>query len=433
MVDALLEVATMSDRAADFIERLISSPDANLSRFEQKLEDLKDQNRYYDWRSVRYFASDLRFMLDDLRASSPTPEQAIRQIAALYESDEAVFNSGDDSSGDLGGFFQVDVLDLFCEYASQCADKDWVIETVLKLNEDDGYCVRDSLIEEAYRYLSTEELRKMTDCCLERAEREGADWDPGHWLRQVESLALQLKDAELYERVRNRGRVENSPAACLDIAQVYLNSGDAKRALEWTQKIPEDEHFREDERDSLLLEIQKVLGNHSAQEEIAWRSFKRHRDEQTFKTLLDVIGPENRDFVVDQSVLEIRLNKNLDDTSATFLIYVNKLAELEDYLMSRKNELNGDHYYSLLNYAEVMEGDKRYYAASIIYRELTDSILRRGVSKYYHHGVRYLNKLDRLSLNVNDWRGSEDHHQYFSTIKEQHSRKRAFWSQYGEV
>lgn len=102
LVDALLELAGGNDHACDVVERLISTPNQNLSRFEEKLDDLKTQNRFYDWRHASSFGHELRYMLQDLKSAKPTPEEAVRQIVAFYESDEAIFNSVDDSGGEIG-------------------------------------------------------------------------------------------------------------------------------------------------------------------------------------------------------------------------------------------------------------------------------------------------------------------------------------------
>lgn len=49
LVNALLELASHEDHAADLVERLISSPKENLSRFEQKLTELRKSRRCFDW------------------------------------------------------------------------------------------------------------------------------------------------------------------------------------------------------------------------------------------------------------------------------------------------------------------------------------------------------------------------------------------------
>ena len=71
LIDALLDLATDSDRAADMLERLVSSPAENLSRFEQKMDDLKSQSRFYDWRHTSSFAYELRYALEDLKSANP--------------------------------------------------------------------------------------------------------------------------------------------------------------------------------------------------------------------------------------------------------------------------------------------------------------------------------------------------------------------------
>ena len=65
-------------------------------------------------------------------------------------------------------------------------------------------------------------------------------------------------------------------------------------------------------------------------------------------------------------------------------------------------------------------------------RALLDSILQRAQSKYYHHGVRYLRKLDHLALKIQDWQNLGSHEAYKAAVAEQHARKRSFWGQYGQ-
>jgi hypothetical protein len=47
----------------------------------------------------------------------------------------------------------------------------------------------------------------------------------------------------------------------IDIARVYLESGDVETAHSWLKKIPEGETFQAYERDKLLLEIYQKQGD----------------------------------------------------------------------------------------------------------------------------------------------------------------------------
>lgn len=62
----------------------------------------------------------------------------------------------------------------------------------------------------------------------------------------------------------------------------------------------------------------------------------------------------------------------------------------------------------------------------MIYRELLESILNRAISKYYHHGVRYLKKLEELAPDIIDWKEFLTHDQYRKKIDEAHFRKKSF-------
>jgi hypothetical protein len=68
--------------------------------------------------------------------------------------------------------------------------------------------------------------------------------------------------------------------------------------------------------------------------------------------------------------------------------------------------------------------------ASLFYRALLDSILRRGQTKTYGHGARYLRKLDLLAKTVNDWKEMKPHAGDTAQIKQKHGRKTSLWARY---
>ena len=77
-----------------------------------------------------------------------------------------------------------------------------------------------------------------------------------------------------------------------------------------------------------------------------------------------------------------------------------------------------------------MEEENRYLAASLIYRSLLGSILKRGYARAYPHGIRYLKKLDTLAAAVTDWKSFAGHEKVKEQLYQNHGRKRSFWSKY---
>ena len=239
------------------------------------------------------------------------------------------------------------------------------------------------------------------------------EYSKHHHLMLVESLARQIKDAELFEKTRIASWEKLSTAALVDIARVYLESGNVQTAHTWLKKIPEGETFQAYERDKLLLEIYQKQGRH-------------RKTDRIFCTInSDPIIPltpcrrfwmlsamTRRDEVIANEVALILKGRSLRESDAEFLIAIGKIDEAEAYLLQRADQLDGNHYGSLLSLAEAMESENRNLVVSLIYRSLLISILERGYTKAYPHGIRYLKKLDKLAVIITDWKDF-NHHEAF--------------------
>ena len=430
LAQALLDIAVSSDAADDLIERLIAAPEENVRRFKKKLTGLKRSRRFIDWRSSSGFARDLEMLLQDVKAGVTDPLTGIKLVAAFYETDESVFNRCDDSSGHVGDVFRFDAKELFLEYASCCTDKEKVADIILKLSRENNYGVRDTLIECAGECLPEPVIRTMIAALQGLADQEQDKFGKRRHLRLIESLARQIKDPELFEKTRIAAWGKLSTAAIIDIARVWLESGDVQAACSWIEKIPEEETFQAYERDQLLREIYQKQGDTEKLAALLYRQFKTYHSTDTLQSLLDVIGHDKREKVVAEEAALILEDTEMRESDAQFLIAVGKIDEAETYLLHRAEQLDGTYYWSLLPLAEAMESENRNLAACLIYRSLLVSILERGYTKAYPHGVRYLKKLDQLSGTITDWKRFPDHEAFKERIIQAHSRKRSFWSKY---
>jgi hypothetical protein len=430
LADALLELASRVDAASDLVDRMIATPEENIKRFKAKLVGLKRRRRFIPWGESGTFAGELAALLEDLKAGVNDPRTGCELVAAFYEADRGALGSCDDSNGSVGDVFRFDARDLFVSFASECAEKEWLGELVFHINQEDDYGVRDTLIDCASEYLPEPVMRDIIGRLWKSAEKESNEYRKSHWLRMVESLARQLKDAPLFEKARIASWGKISTAACIDIARVYLESGDANTSLSWLERIPAGDTFKADEKNRLLLEVYGKLGQSDKQAEIAWRIFRSCRSVSSLSTLLNVIGEEERERVITTETALILREERLSYSDASFLISVGRMVEAESYLLAHAGQLNGDFYNILLPLAEAMEKDGRMLIATIIYRALLDSILRRAQSKYYTHGIRYLKKLDRLAEKVSDWRSVSPHADYHAGLRRDHGRKSAFWGKY---
>ena len=380
----------------DLIEQLIATPKENVQRFKKKLSGLKHSRRFIDWRGASSFARELEMLLQDLKAGVDDPLNGVELVAAFYEADNTIFEMCDDSSGNIGDVFRYDAKELFVDYASRCSDKDKIADIILKVNQKDNYGIRDTLIDCAGECLPEEVVRTMIATLQKWADKEKDEYGKRHHLRSIESLARQIKDAKLFEKTRIASWGNLSTAALIDIARVYLESNDVETAHSWLKKIPEGETFQAYERDKLLEEIYQKQGDSEKLTELLYQKFRSYHSTDTLQALLDVIGHNKRDDIIADEVTQILKSDRLRETDAEFLIGVGKTDEAEVYLLERADQLNGNHYGSLLSLSEAMESENRHLVTSIMYRSLLVSILERGYTKAYPHGIRYLKKLDKL-------------------------------------
>ena len=396
-----------------------------------RLSALKRSRRFVRWGESAGLARELRELLQQIEDLVQDAQAGCRLVADFYTTDRSVFDRCDDSSGHVGDVYRYDACELFVSYAKLCTDKPWLAKLILKTSLKDDYGVRDALVNSAADFLPEAQLRWLIDQYQQLASAETEEFSRRHWFYQVESLARQLKDAALFEQTRRAAWGDDpGTAACVDIARVYLECGEEQTALDWLERIPAGESFQQQERDELLLAIYGRQGNKQQQAEVARRSFRRQRSRIGFERWIGIVGDDQRGDLLGQEVQIILDAPRLSLTDAAFLTDTEQWDAAENYLQVGAEQLDGDHYEFLLPLAETFASLARPLTASLLYRALLDSILRRARTKTYGHGVRYLRKLDLLAKTVSDWQDIEPHTVYVEHLRKKHGRKTSFWSRY---
>ncbi len=432
LADALLELSSRNELAGEMVERMTSTPKDILRRLKSRLSGLRRGTNFVPYR----FSGELAFKLDailaDIGAAVEDPRDGMELLMKFYEADASTLGRCDDSGGGIGSVFKYGAKDLFVSYAVRCEDKTWLADQVFELNMEDKYGVRDALIDSAGEFLPEPEMRSLIRRFREKADIETDEYRKSHWLYMIQSLAKQLKDAELFERTTFEIYGNDSVVAgIIESAGVYLDAGDAESALSRLEKLSMSDDYMSDDRDKLLLEAYSMLGQNEKREETAWRIFRRYRSSDTLKSLLEVLGEHCRKDVIESETGEILKDKFLSNSNLQFLLSLGKIDEAESYLLERAEQLKGDHYSTLLPMSKSFEDAGCLLASSLIYRELLDSIMARAISKYYIYGVRYLKKLETLEAGITDWKGFPSHAQYRGKFDTAHAKKSSFWQKYG--
>lgn len=435
LADALMDLASRHDDAADMLQRLLASPKENLAGFRSGLEDLASQarrGRFVEWRQVSEYAMEVADVLLDLEAAEPDPSTGIECVADFFEAFEPIIEACDDSSGQVSDVFRGDAADHFVGYAKRCEDNELVEETVFRLCKEDGYGLTDELVRRAPEYLPKEGLLRLTDRFKEAAQAEPEEGKRWPFLYPLETLAGHLGEPDLVVWCKQMRSNRLTEADYIDIGEAYLKAGNAEQALEWLRKTSPRNSFEEMRHESLMMAALEQTGDLAGATEIAWRCFRQHRSGEELATLLTYIGEGERERAIDEAWKLIQDSPTLRISDLEFLVEHGRLPGAASQLVVRSGELDGSYYMSLTPLAEAFEAAAQPLAASLVYRALLDSILARGYTKAYRYGARYFAALGRLAESVDNWQGKAAHDKYVAGIREKHGRKWSFWKRVEE-
>lgn len=213
LADTLLDLATHSEITKRTVARLISPPKKNLQSFKKNLSALKESQTYYGWGKTDPLSDQLMQLLDDLEAGATDPLDGLEMLSEFYQVDSYVMELCDDSFGEIGSIFQFSAKELFSHYAALCPDKEKVVSIMLELNLDDDYGMRDTLFEKVSKFLPKKIIRQTIDKLQKLADNEEGEFGKSQYFNLIETLARQIKDANLFEKTRTASCEELSSAA----------------------------------------------------------------------------------------------------------------------------------------------------------------------------------------------------------------------------
>lgn len=430
MADALLELAARNTSADELVKRLVSGKSENLKRYYRKLEQLRQRKYFYEWKQRQVFIDGIEDMLMLLEDGASTPEEGVKGIIAVFEADGDICESCHDD-GEIGIFFESDVCDLMVRFASGCEDKDWIADEVLRLCINDKYGCRDCLIKRASKYLPEGHLRRM----IEEFEKLFSSGDnyKWHWKSHIKKLARQVKDKELLESAwcQSSSSGDLSEEGIMELAELCFEKNEIDKAVDWLKKLPSGTSL-DYRRNELLEEIHRKTGNKEELSSLLLEKFKSRHDAESLQELLDVIGEDRRESIIEEELRTVSQAQIFDADDIRFLLEHGKTDESVKYIFSHAADIDGADYYPMDDMAKKLSALGQPLAASLLFRALLDSILKRGKTDAYHYGIEYLNQLDALAGQIENWNGFKTHKDYLSALMEKHGRKYSFWNQYEE-
>ena len=434
-------VAADSPELASRIDYLTDQATA-AKTLHRRIASLRNSKRFVDYGGSREVAAQIDALADDIEADIlPVDAAAALSLAEkLFSLDAKIFNRADDSGGSIGlSLRNACVLWLSAAVATREAAKassapatDWVA-TLYELYQSNDYGIREPLLKEASRLLTEPELRALaarferdTLEALERARNGEAEFHRVFTPSSAMGLVAEsLRDPVLHERSIRIYSPEPNELQAADIAEQYLQCGDAAGALHWLEK--EWGSRNEHQRLGLLDRAYAQLGDTGRQMDIRREAYQKAPSIHTYRALEEVLPQAERAQFRVQACAQAKVNPSAA-TGAEILFALGEPVLAEELIVDRVEELDGRRYGLLTELAAAAKTSGRFLAATLLWRALLDAILARAYAKAYHHAADYLHELRAAAQNVADYRGQPTHVQYEESLRVRHGRKSSFWA-----
>ena len=431
-------------------------PEAVAKLIDRRLAALEKAKSFIDWDKAKTFRADLSATLTTIvdELGRAAPDMAIDRLLRFVATHAVVFERIDDSYGHVQAVYAnaVEAVghlagEVDATAAETLPDR---VDAALQASSQGYY---GALAGAIIPHLAPARLRRWDSALLgkqkQRAARERASKSRYGMPMAAEILEIRQAIAEALDDLDGLVALEDQKPAqrqdSLDIAHRLLKAGRADEALAWVRReapssirvvtaadIADGTPPRglADTRQALLeATILEALDQKDEAQAVRWAAFEATLSVETLRAFVAAL-PDFEDFAaLDRAFAYVLADKRIYLALEFFLEWPD-LRHAARLVSERAAEWNGQHYQLLVPAADALEHDQPL-AASVLYRALVDSILKRGHSVAYGHAAGCLAKLDELAESLDDGAfaaiGLPPHATYTEALKKQHGRKTAFW------
>ena len=157
-----------------------------------------------------------------------------------------------------------------------------------------------------------------------------------------------------------------------------------------------------------------------------WDCFERSLNATHLRAYLKRL-PDFDDVEAEERALIFSLHHPSLHQSLAFLVSWPALDHAADVVLSRADELDGNHYEILGPAADALE-PKHPLAATVLRRAMIKFTLEKARTTRYRYAAAHLVQCEILAQQINDYGRFEAHDAYVKRLGTEHSRKGSFWS-----
>jgi hypothetical protein len=429
------------------------SPMAVANQIRKRIATIARSRWFIDWHNRKSLVDDLetqrRAIIDQV--ASRLPAERLDLMWRFLDLAESIFARCDDSSGAVIEVFHSAVVDLSVIASSASPRPEELADRAFEALTRNGEGQFDELIQAlqpALGPMGLEHLKQRMVSLSTQPVREPAAKDRQviGWSSQGEIYADEIAERSRVSTVRlamqeiadAQGDVDayiaqyeeparKAPKIAAEIARRLLAAG---RADEAWQTIDAAEHWGagwpDFEWEDARIEVLEALGRGDEAQAARWSCFERALSAWHLREYLKRL-PEFEDFETEQRALDNAERYRSLLQAISFLVSWPSLDRAARTITSRANEVDGDHYELLTPAADALAA-KYPLAATLLLRAMIDFSLTKSRTSRYGHAARHLRDCAGLAVAIQDYVSFETHDSYVIRLRQEHSKKAAFWA-----
>lgn len=425
----LQQEAAINPEFMESVERLADHdlPDKVLDSILGEIESIGRSDEFIDWRGSARFSQTLARVIYNIETLllPDSAEKALKALDAFLEISQNVIERADDSSGDVGSQFR---------YAVDVWGKAWnllphfdgskLAIAIWDYFDNNDYGLYDDMITAAGDALKRHGLNELETLVKSKCTSEKSKFSLYHALHDI---ALLRQSPEDFLAAFKLTKKEMNVSDQLELARLYIDTLRVDEAIRLLESIKSD--YDAHKRLDLLIEAYGIKDETEIVQQLRWDGFVKHHRKDLFKSYYDSLLSEQEKKNAIDTAIAVALTWDTIG-SLSMLFELNHHDKAADLLHRRYASLTGHQYYTLKDFAEEFTKSGFPLEAILIYRRLTEDILARAQSKYYHHAINYLKSSKQISTYVQDWKNYQTTASYFNQLKEQHRRKPSFMQKF---
>ena len=421
LVALLLSLANSNDDIYEKVEKLLLSddPKALYKSIMKDISSIKRGRKFIHYGDSFAFSKKIAAIVEDITSFVDEDKSAATLLKALILTDSKVYLRSDDSAGVIQNAYALAEDDW--KGRVQNAEEKHLLEDLLEMLLCEGFGIRDIFSKD----FPVRIYEKLYDSVLLSYTLEAEQFEKSSYKHVLLSIAEYLCSPLLYIKTKELDSEPFVSHDYFDIAQQYQRVDDARKALEYVDKIEKNWYQQEKVfalqvwAYGMLEEDENVTKTYKA-----W--YEQKKSPETYKRYSERLEGKEKEKMLERVFEDIEALRFSE--AVVFYHVLDEKRRCANFIMIHREDIETV-YMNQRKLERFLAWLSDGYAqeAILLYRDICENALATKQSKYYGAAIWALEEMVKLEEIYHDivWK-IEDNHSYIDNLLEAHKLKRKF-------